>query len=173
MRGKTFSHFRMFAENSLFAWKKTSMENFFQPCHTTSRVRNIVLDACSQKGEYFPSMEPSWSFVSLEREFRVEKSDTRADYVYVERISNGQTDPIRRQVGLPKFSIMQRFTQFFHLSSFRRFFLFLFLFSDTNMYSYWETCSPKLERFANRLWIMWFRTRNWKHFNLTSNRTYK
>lgn len=66
--------------------------------------------------------------VSLERKFRVEKSDTRADYVYVERISNGQTDPIRRQVGLPKFSIMQRFTQFFHLSSFRRFFLFLFLF---------------------------------------------
>lgn len=88
----------------------------------------------SEAIEYFPLVRNQLDpFVSLEREFRVEKSDTRADYVYVERISNGQTDPIRRQVGLPKFSIMERFTSL-NFSTFPRFsppFFFFFFFSNT------------------------------------------
>lgn len=115
-------------------------------------VRNIVLERRKARPSYFPLVRNQLDpFVSLEREFRVEKSDTRADYVYVERISNGQTDPIRRQVGLPKFSIMERFTSL-NFSTFPRFPppFFFFLFKHIHSLRYRETCSPKLARFANR-----------------------
>lgn len=105
-------------------------KNFFH----SHDVRNIVLERRKARPSYFPLVRNQLDpFVSLEREFRVEKSDTRADYVYVERISNGQTDPIRRQVGLPKFSIMERFTSL-NFSTFPRFsppFFFFFFFSNT------------------------------------------
>lgn len=125
----------------------------------------------SEAIEYFPLVRNQLDpFVSLEREFRVEKSDTRADYVYVERISNGQTDPIRRQVGLPKFSIMERFTSL-NFSTFPRFpppFFFFFSFqTHSHSLRYRETCSPKLARFANR--YSESRTCDFEHANLSTS----
>lgn len=134
-------------------------------------VRNIVLERRKARPSYFPLVRNQLDpFVSLEREFRVEKSDTRADYVYVERISNGQTDPIRRQVGLPKFSIMERFTSL-NFSTFPRFsppfFFFFLLFKHIHSLRYRETCSPKLARFANR--YSESRTCDFEHANLSTS----
>lgn len=113
-------------------------------CHC---VRNIVLDA--ERQEYFPrtvwnQLDPlclwkeSWK-----------KRYSRGLCIRVEKISNGQTDPIRRQVGLPKFSIVERDSIFPPSLPFVVFSFLSFFFLQTQAFIiYRETCS--LTCFANR-----------------------
>lgn len=157
-RGKNlFSHLHCL-NSSLSRVGKTGMDNVFQPCYTMS-LRQKYRSRRQERQEYFPrtvwnQLDPlclwkeSWK-----------KRYSRGLCIRVEKISNGQTDPIRRQVGLPKFSIVERDSIFPPSLPFVVFSFLPFFFLQTQAFIiYRETCS--LTCFANRSWTRDFERTN-------------